>query len=152
MSPAQVQASLVHERLTWIAEMVAGIQRLDLTDMAVFLSDPRNPAAAESFLRRAIEALLDLGRHIAAKGYGLAATEYKAVPDALYGVGVLTADEAATLRQIAGYRNRLVHFYDEVGPEELYDVCAHHVGDIVRVAAAYERWVREHPELVTTAL
>lgn len=152
MNPAKVHASVVHQRLTWIGDMVTGIRRLELADREAFLSDPRNPAAAESYLRRAIEALLDLGRHIAAKGYGLAATEYRAVPEALHRVGVLTAEEAAVLRRIAGYRNRLVHFYDEVAPEELYEICAHHLGDVVDIAAAYERWVRDHPERIATDL
>jgi len=32
-------------------------------------SDPRNVASAESYLRRGLEALLDLGRHLLAKGF-----------------------------------------------------------------------------------
>ncbi len=31
------------------------------------LSDRRNPAAAESYLRRSLEAIFDIGRHILAK-------------------------------------------------------------------------------------
>lgn len=37
-------------------------------------------AAADSYLRRALEALMDLGRHILGKGLGRAASEYREVP------------------------------------------------------------------------
>ena len=48
--------------------------------------------AAESYLRRVLEAVLDLGRHILAKGLGEGTLEYKQVALALQRAGVL--DEA----------------------------------------------------------
>lgn len=148
MSPAKAHASVLRERLVSVAAMVDGIRHLPLDDGPAFLADARNAAAAESYLRRALEALLDLGRHIAAKGYGVSATEYRAVPDLLEGSGVLTAAEAATLRQMAGYRNRMVHFYDEVSPREILAICTDHLTDITSIAAAYERWARTNPSRV----
>lgn len=37
-------------------------------------------AAGESFLRRALEVLLDLGRHVLAKGFGRVVPEYVSSP------------------------------------------------------------------------
>jgi len=34
---------------------------------------------------------------------------------------------------MAGYRNRLVHFYHEVGPEELFEICANDSADILEI-------------------
>ena len=51
--------------------MVSEIRALPLSDKEAFFSDRRDVWAAESCLRRALEALLDLGRHILAKGYGI---------------------------------------------------------------------------------
>ena len=31
---------------------------------------------------------------------------------------------------MAGYRNRLVHFYHEVSVEELYQITTHHLSDL----------------------
>jgi hypothetical protein len=45
--------------------------------LAEFTGDRRNPAAAESLIRRAIEALFDVTRHLLAKGFGLGALEYR---------------------------------------------------------------------------
>lgn len=50
---------------------------------------------------------------------------------ARFGVAVLYAlSQAATMHLLAGYRNRLVHFYREVSAEELYQVCFRQLGDI----------------------
>ena len=42
-----------------------------------FLADKRNPAVTESYLRRCLEAVFDLSRHILAKSYGFKELEYK---------------------------------------------------------------------------
>jgi uncharacterized protein YutE (UPF0331/DUF86 family) len=56
------------------------------------------------------------------------------------------------LRQLAGYRNRLVHFDHEVGLEELYDICTHHIGDIENLLETFLSWIKSHPEKIDTAL
>lgn len=34
-----------------------------------------------------------------------------------------------SLHEMAGYRNRLTHFYFEVKPDEMYDIVQHHLDD-----------------------
>jgi uncharacterized protein YutE (UPF0331/DUF86 family) len=109
-------------------------------------------AAAESYLRRALEALLDLGRHILAKGYGMGVTEYKEVAVQLGQQGVLPVEDAALLNRMAGYRNRLVHFYHEVMPGELYEICATRLADLQHLADSFRDWLRAHPEKLDTTL
>lgn len=50
------------------------------------------------------------------------------------------------MRVLAGYRNRLVHFYHEVSADELYQVCAYQLDDLERTQAALQRWLEAHPE------
>lgn len=64
MTPTKIRSAVVAERAAWIRKMVFAIQSLPLSSYAEFISDARNVAAAESYLRRALEALLDLGRHV----------------------------------------------------------------------------------------
>jgi uncharacterized protein YutE (UPF0331/DUF86 family) len=86
------------------------------------------------------------GRHILAKGFAVSATEYKEIASRLETVGVLDSAEAATLIRLAGYRNRLVHFYDEVSTRELHDICLSQLGDVERVTGAVTAWLRQHHE------
>ena len=116
------------------------------------MADRRNIWAAEACLRRALEALLDLGHHICAKGFGLGVSEYGEIGSRLEGFGALSAQEAHLLRLLAGYRNRLVHFYHEVTPDELYELCRDHLGDVEVVVNAYRKWLRTNSHLLDETL
>ena len=131
-----------------VDDMLRGLATLPLTSLDAFRSDPRDEAAAESYLRRALEALLDLGRHVLAKGLGERTLEHKQIALALRRAGVLDEAAGATLVDMAGYRNRLTHFYDEVSTDELFAICAHRRADILQVRDAILGWLRRHPELV----
>ena len=54
-----------------------------MVSAAEFTADPRMMAAGESFLRRSLEGLLDLGRHVLAKGFGKVVPDYAAIADEL---------------------------------------------------------------------
>jgi len=148
MSPGRISRRVVADRISCLDEMLEGLRLLPLEDEREFLSDRRNVWAAESCLRRALEALFDLGRHILTKGFGMGVSEYKEVAVKLGEKGVLSEGEVELLRTLAGYRNRLVHFYHEVTDDELYEICAHQSGDLERIKTAYIRWVNGHPEMV----
>ncbi len=152
MTPGPIRQAIVSDRLRWVERMLAEIEVLPLSDQSLFFSDFRNQATAESCLRRAIEALCDIGRHILAKGFAFAVTEYKVTARELGARGVLTRDEAQLLSKLAGYRNRLVHFYHEVGDEELYNICANELADLTKIADAYRRWLHSHPEMLDETL
>ena len=146
MMSGMISKRVVSDRLAWVDRMVSEIRALPLEDRAAFFSDRRNLWAAESCLRRGLEALLDLGRHILAKGFGIGVSEYKEIALRLAEHDVLAAQDADLLRVLAGYRNRLVHFYHEIGPDELYEICAFRLTDLERLATAYREWLRKHPD------
>jgi uncharacterized protein YutE (UPF0331/DUF86 family) len=146
MTPAKLRKELVAERVSWIRQMLDGIRGLPLASYAEYQADSRTPAAAESYLRRALEALLDLGRHVLAKGLGRATTEYQEIADTLVETGVLTEERGRLLREMAGYRNRLVHFYDEVTHQELFRICTEHLGDVEVVLDEILAWIHADPE------
>lgn len=151
MTASKLRSRIVAERARWVREMLEGIRALPLDTFEMFQSDPRNVPAAESYLRRALEALLDLGRHVLAKGFGIGVDEYKEIAAALVRQGVISAEHGALLRQLAGYRNRMVHFYYEVSRRELYGICTSELQNIERVLDSLLAWLRSHPELLDRA-
>ena len=112
MRPSKVRMAIVLQKSGLVDDMLRGLSTLPLASLETFESDSRNAAAAESYLRRALEALLDLGRHLVAKALGERTLEYKQIALVLRRAGVLDEVYAHTLTDIAGYRNRLTHFYD----------------------------------------
>lgn len=152
MTPSNIRAKTVTDAIARVRSMVEGIRALPMTNSAAFTEDSIVAAAAESFLRRALEALIDLGRHVLAKGFGRGVPEYKKVAIELGEVGVLEPPMVELLAKMAGYRNRLVHFYDEVTPEELFLVCSQQLGDIEAVVDAVLVWLRDHPEILDSEI
>ena len=142
MTPGEISERVVLGRLGIVADLLGRIRDLPLEDLDTFRGDPRNVGAAESFLRRSLEALLDAGRHILARGFGRAVSEYKEIALELGRAGVLTEEQVSLLRILAGYRNRLVHLYHDVSEEELFEICSRQLGDIEKIDGAIRAWLR----------
>ena len=152
MNPGLLSYRVVADRLGWLDTMLTEIERLPLESYDAFTAENRNVWAAESCLRRALEALLDLGRHIAAKGFGLGVSEYEEIAQRLHELGILDENNAQIMRKMAGYRNRLVHFYHEVSTQELYDVCSKHLDEVRQCGQSMKQWIKMHPEMIDTTL
>src|SRR3954453_8896684 len=65
-------------------------------------------------------------------------------------VGVIDADRSRRLVVMARYRNRMVHFYDEISDEELYGILSREVKDVEDLVAAITDWLRAHPDRVSS--
>ncbi|MEW6107455.1 MAG: DUF86 domain-containing protein [Bacillota bacterium] len=132
----------VMERLDMLGRYVARMKLIRRLSRDEFLADPDKPAAAESYLRRSLEAVFDIGRHILAKTGGVSlAGEYKSIARGLGDRGVVSKSLSEVLVQMAGYRNRLVHLYHEVSDEELYGIMESGLPDL-------ERFIREVADFV----
>ena len=152
MTEGRISRRVIADRLEMLRDLIQQVKALPVDDRDAFFADRRNVAAAESCIRRSLEALLDLGRHILAKGFAVGVTEYKEIADGLRRHQVLRRPDADLLRILAGYRNRLVHFYHKVSEQELFDLCVQKLGDLEQLMECYRSWVRAHPEKLDEAL
>ncbi len=126
-----INCDLVNSRLVLIVGYLEELQHLAGVSQKEFKSDSRNAAAAESFLRRSLEAAFDIGRHILAKtGNVDLASEYKSIARALGEKKIIELRIADALIQMAGYRNRLVDLYHQVTEDELYEIISHDLDDL----------------------
>jgi uncharacterized protein YutE (UPF0331/DUF86 family) len=152
MAPGRISNRVIVERMAWINKMSYEIGQLPLENYASFVGDKRNVWAAESCLRRTLEALMDLGRHILAKGFGRGVSEYKEIASGLVEAKVLSPAQGDTLRTLAGYRNRMVHFYQEISDKELFEICSSQLSDITGASEAIRAWVKGHPDMIDQTL
>lgn len=144
MVPGDISESVVAQRASWVLEMTDALRELPIENKAEFLQNKHHVAAAESYLRRSLEALFDIGRHILAKRFAFPATEYKEIAKGLSDRKVIVGTEAEWMRKMAGYRNRMVHFYHEITPDELHEICLNHIGEIRQLLESMLRWVKEY--------
>lgn len=150
--PQKISRRVVTDRLEWVDKMLAELRSLPLDSREDFFSDDRNIWTAESCLRRALEALLDLGRHILAKGFTVGVSEYKEIARELNEHSILNEKDANLMRILAGYRNRLVHFYHEVSAEEMFEICSTELGDVEHLANSLRKWLAVHNDLLDNTL
>jgi hypothetical protein len=67
MTQGEISVKIVWDALETIASCLRDLRALPQASLAEFLLDRRNPPAAESLLRRAIQAFFDLLRHLLAR-------------------------------------------------------------------------------------
>ncbi len=131
MTPGPIDLKIVSNRLDLVDRYLVTLRTIPSASLEQFLADERNPAAAESLLRRAIESLLDTARHVLAKAFGLGALQYRKTARLSAEKGLVQdKDLAATFQQIAGFRIRLTDHYEEVTNEELFEVLSRHLQDL----------------------
>ncbi|OIP91338.1 MAG: hypothetical protein AUK24_03140 [Syntrophaceae bacterium CG2_30_49_12] len=135
----------IEDRLGFINKSIAKLKRLSYLTQEDFLEDD-NPAIAESYLRRSLEAIFDIGRHINAKTAEKGIVEYREIATALGKRGVITKGYAERLRLMAGYRNRLVHFYHEVTDRELYLIIKNNLLDMENFVKEIKRFLEKYKQ------
>ena len=65
---------------------------------------------------------------------------------------MLSHSQARLLATLAGYRNRMVHFYHEVTFEELYEICRSELGDLLKIRNALLEWIESNPGQIDETL
>jgi len=140
----------IERNLSLIQEFLSGLKELSGISEVDFLSDKRNPASAESYLRRSLEAVFDIGRHILAKSYGVKELEYKKIALELGEKGIVDKEYVRALLKMAGYRNRMVHLYQEITPEEIYGILKNHLSDIDRFVSEIFRFLEDYKKVLAT--
>lgn len=123
----RLQFEKLDERVT----QLDGIVRVG---RAKFLSDATLQAAAERQLQVSIQSCLDIGNHLIAELQLRRPTTYTQVFVILGEAGVLPVEFASEVARMAGFRNRLVHLYDEVSSADLYDILQERLGDFAEFA------------------
>ncbi len=97
-------------------------------------------------MRRSLEAIFDIARHIIAKTAGKGVVEYKEIANTLGDTGVITKSQAERLRLMAGYRNRLIHFYHEVTDKELYLILKNNLSDMENYVKEIKSFIEKYRE------
>ena len=147
---SSLNTARILELLRYMESCVQELKPFSMMTMQEFLSDRKNPPFVESYLRRSLEAIFDVGRHILSKTYGFKEIEYKIIAKELGGRGVVTKELSDALFAMAGYRNRMVYFYKEVTPEELYHILVDNLKDFDRFAKEIVTFVRAYEEKTRT--
>lgn len=147
---SKLNLNKIETLLSFIQESLNEIRKLAEMSEGEFSSSKKNIAAAESFLRRSLEAIFDIGRHILAKTHGFKDLEYKAIAKGLGEKGIISSEYSNTLLKMAGYRNRMVHLYNKVSDEEIFDLIQNHSSDIEHFINEITKFIKKYRKYSAT--
>jgi len=113
------------------------LERLVSVSREDFSKNKQYYAESEHYFRRVLEGIITAGTHIVSR-LPKETKDYTAVIKVLGEVGIINPEFAQKNKGLAGYRNRLVHLYWEVKPEELYEIIKEHLKDIEIFALSFK--------------
>lgn len=105
------------------------LKALSDIDMNSFLEDPDKVGSAKYHLILAIEAAIDMCNHIISQNGYRAPEDYSDTFQVLYEQGAFGDPFIKDLKNMAKFRNRLIHIYWEVDDEPVYDILKKRLGD-----------------------
>lgn len=131
---------LVEKKLAQIETYVSDLRRL--AQPAEIARDVREQRFIEHTLQLAIQAALDVASHIVSDERLGEPSTNRELFDLLMRRGYLDDGLAASLRNMAGFRNVLVHGYDAVDLAIVRDVVEHRLGDLLAFVEAIRKVLR----------
>jgi len=130
MHNVPLNKEVLQARLSYIEDSLKSLERFTGVAFEEFRSNQDNFRIAFYDLRRALEAVMDIGSHILSRIPGARASSYKEISKLLGKHKIVPLDFADNqLSKMAGYRNRMTHFYSQITEKELYDIIQRDLGD-----------------------
>lgn len=131
----------IESKLAIIREAITELEKIGKeSSQEEFERNREKFAIAEHFLRRALEAVFDIGGHIISRfpySPGKRPKTFKGIALELGERKIVDLKFAEDkLIEMAGYRNRMVHFYDEISSKELYQIITRDLNDLEIFALA----------------
>ncbi|MEK7667446.1 MAG: DUF86 domain-containing protein [Gemmatimonadota bacterium] len=130
-----LNADVIRARCGEIEESLQRLERFRTMGREQFLVERDAQDLACYRLLVAIEAALALCYHITAKRLQTVPEDYAGCFGALGAAGIVPPELAARLRQMARFRNVLVHVYWKIDYGRVYEVLARDLGDLRSFAA-----------------
>jgi uncharacterized protein YutE (UPF0331/DUF86 family) len=107
-------------------ERLRNLAKLSQND---FVSDPDKIGSAKYHFIVAIESCIDMSNHIIARNGYRVPEDYGDTFSVMAEAGALKKGFAQELRNMAKFRNRLVHLYWEVDDKQLHEILQNRPGD-----------------------
>ena len=124
-----VDQEKIRQKLHFIRENLVHLEQFKGMETDYLKSDHIKEAAAIRMLQVVIEAVLDICSHVIAReGWGLPKSYLETVELAVQN-GLIPREMAQEYKNMAKFRNRVVHLYDKVDTEELTEIINFHLDD-----------------------
>lgn len=131
----------VRELLGHINQAAQRLRALGTLPQDSFLDDYRNTESAKYLFISATEAAIDLCNHIVVRCGGRAPETYADCFGVLAELDIIDDELAHRLKQMARFRNLLVHLYGDVDDERVYKSIHNDLADLDDFRRAIAAWM-----------
>lgn len=122
-------------------EALAHLNRLKKCDKAIFINDPDKTGSAKYNFIIAIEAAIDMSNHIISRNGYRAPEDYADAFVVLGENGAFAKSFVIDLKEMAKFRNRLVHIYWEIDENQIYDILQNRLGDFKKFVDRFAKFL-----------
>lgn len=122
--------AFIREQVTSIANLLAKNSKESI------LSDPWLIKGIKYALQTSIEAMIDIAYHLSAHKFNHAPTEARDAFRVLADGGIISHKDLVVYGSMIGFRNRIVHGYQEVTADRVYEIAKNELGD-------FDKYIRQ---------
>ncbi|MDN5943107.1 MAG: DUF86 domain-containing protein [Nitrospira sp.] len=137
---------LITRKMSLILDDLAAMTQVSQLSREQYLKDSINEALAERYLERAIGRMIDINFHLVTESGHAPPKDYHESFVLLGTLGVMTTDLAKEMAMAAGLRNRIVHEYDDIDPERVYEALPVAIRQIPIYLGHIQRFVEKLPQ------
>lgn len=141
-----VNEEVVERLLSNIRAYVRQLREATDIDYRTYLDDIRSQRFVERTLQIAVEATMDTAHHIISDE-GLREPDSYADSFAVLAENDIISNEMKeTGRLMAQFRNRIIHYYESVDPDQVYAIFNNHLDDFTRFETEIRQWLESQRE------
>ena len=133
---------LVTRKMVLITADLRALAPLAQKPLADYLSSPTDEVLVERYLERIIGRMIDINYHLITEAGHPPPRDYFESFTQLARIGLLPTEFARQIAASAGLRNRLVHEYDEIDPERLYEGMQSAMRDVPNYLRRVEQYLK----------
>lgn len=136
-----VNTDIVFKLLLSIEGFVSDLRAADDITYDRFITDIRAQRFVERTLQISVEACIDLTHHIISDERWREPSSYADAFMVLAENGVITSEQVKKYALMARFRNKIVHFYESIDPEQVFAIFKNHISDFDDFVATIRKWI-----------
>lgn len=125
-----VSIEKIAQKFLQLDEYLGILRSISKTSVEAFLKDKIVIGSAKYYLQVSIECCLDVANHVIASEHFRAPRDYADSFMVIEEEGIVARELGQRLRQMAKFRNRLVHLYGEIDDAYVYEFMKEDLKDI----------------------
>jgi len=125
-----IDRELVTRKVVLIGGDLEELRKLSSPGLDAYIADPYKEILAERFIERMISRMIDINYHVITGAERPPPRDYYDSFTELGKMGVLEPGFASRIASAAGLRNRIVHEYDEIEPEKIFEAIRTALSDL----------------------